>query len=57
MLRCGVYSTDEIQNNLSFIRAISFSNDKWEEYCQLNREAFIKKLNASLEQQKRLKRM
>ena len=57
MLRCGVYSTDEIQNNLSFIRAISFIDDKWEEYCQLNREAFIKKLNASLEQQKRLKRM
>ena len=31
-------------------------DDEWEEYCQLNREAFIKKLNAALEQ-KRLKRM
>ena len=71
MLRCGVFSEEQIQGNLGLVRAMPFIDDsividgvpaygkdfgqtdeKWEEFCDKNREAFTKKLNAVLEQQK-----
>ena len=67
MLRNGIYSQEEIEKNLSLVRAIPFiddgividgisyynqdfssSHEKWEEFCQRNRDAFIEKLNAAL---------
>lgn len=70
MLRCGVFSKEEIQNNLDLPYAMPFIDDsividgvppygkdfgpgdeKWDEFCQKNKEAFIQKLNTVLEQQ------
>lgn len=70
MLRCGVYSQEEINANLDLVRAIPFIDDsividgvppygedfsvtdeKWEEFCSKNKEAFTQKLNVVLEQQ------
>lgn len=70
MLRCGIYSEEEILANLNSTRPIPFiddnividgvppygekfgpTNEKWKEFCNKNREAFIQKLNASLEQE------
>ena len=67
MLRCGIFSEDQIQTNLNLGRAIPFIDDtiviedvptyekefgpldeKWEDFCNKNREAFIKKINSSL---------
>ena len=76
MLRCGVYSQEEIQGNLGLVRAMPFIDDsiviegvppygkdfgpgdeKWEEFCQKNKDAFVQKLNAVLEQQNGPKKM
>ena len=70
MLRCGVFTDEEIHTNLELGRAIPFIDDsiaidgvpsyneefgpgdeKWEEFCKLNKEAFTKKLAAALEKQ------
>ena len=71
MLRCGVFSEEQIQSNLDLVRAMPFIDDsiviegvppygkdfgptdeKWDEFCSINKEAFTKKLDAILEQQK-----
>ncbi len=71
MFNSGVFSTKEIQDNFSLVRAIPFiddsieiegvppygidfgpGDDKWDEFCAKNREAFIQKLGSSLEKQK-----
>lgn len=69
MIRLGVFSYKEIQDNLNLSYAIPFIDDsiiidgvpkygeefgpqdeKWEEYCDKNREVFVKKLNKALNQ-------
>ena len=71
MLRCGIFSEEQIQSNLDLVRAMPFIDDsiviegvppygedfgptdeKWDEFCSKNKEAFTKKLDAILEQQK-----
>lgn len=67
MLRCGVFSQEDIHKNLELIRAIPFIDDsiviegvppygehfgptdeKWDEFCSKNKEAFLKKLSIAI---------
>ena len=71
MLRCGIFSEEQIQANLNLLYAMPFIDDsivvdgvppygkdfgpgdeKWDEFCAKQKEAFTQKLNAVLEQQK-----
>lgn len=76
MIGDGVFSEEEIHDNLNLIRAIPFIDDsividgvppygkdfgpgdaKWDEFCQKNRESYLKRLGEKLGQQRSPKKI
>ena len=70
MIRCGVFTEEEMHKNLELRKAIPFIDDniviegvptyeedfgpnheKWDEFCQKNKEVFIQKLDEAIKRQ------
>ena len=70
MLRCGIFSTEQVKGNLGLVCALPFIDDSissgeipnygedfgpthplWDTFCQTQKEAFVSKFEAKIEQE------